>query len=129
MIFSLDCCNPASSATGTSSSHVLGMSAMGIIHVAVNMTPFPEYLEKMYKIRGEFSEVIQMARRHEPLSYPLIAPQLHATNPPIYPRNGMSRWRKNIAGRSCGGINLTGRCPMSHFSAVVIIAARLAASS
>ena len=88
----------------SSSSHVPGISATGKSHVALRITPCP-------------------------LSNALIAPQLHAMKEPIYPSRGISRLRRAAAGRNCGGSSPTGRWSNNHFRAVVMSAARFAASS
>jgi hypothetical protein len=109
-----------------SSSHVLGISATGTNHVAVNITPLPR---PIHGINVGKTCAIHLSYEAVPLSKALIAPQLHAMKTPIYPRYGASRLSTIKMGRNCGGNSLTGIRSNNHFNAVVIIAARFAASS
>lgn len=85
------------------SSQVPGIKAIGKSQVALSTTPWP-------------------------LSNEQTADQLHPMKLPMYPITGTRLRSSAAAGRSWSGSTSSGRWSRSHLSAVVIIAARLAAS-
>jgi len=80
--------------------HELGIIAIGNNHVAVSITPYP-------------------------LLNPTILVQLHAMKEPMYVRKGAMRWRTSTAGTNGSGTSEMGRWLMTHWSTVMMIAARL----